>query len=328
MLGLPPGCSADELERLADWLEASVLVEGATLAASEVMEELQSSGLALPSDEAFTEDSDEMGADLDEESSTDALERLAGDVLAECRKRAAKLGGSYPFELDRDVIALREGTEFDCYAFLLVADLGHHYPELKDALTPDAESGRLMEKIVEAATKGIFGRSQRFGWPREPEWPTAINERIDQLGKLLSIPVDALEGKTEPADNDRTLDVVGVLQIDGSQDATLVVLVQCAAGKNWKQKLGDPSVSAWQNLLLWNSMLIRAVALPWRLGGRKGDWRYSRIYQMSNCAMVLDRPRLLTGRPDVHLDPRVRSEIEAWWRRAINKIPYAGLRPA
>lgn len=180
-----------------------------------------------------------------------------------------------------------------------------------------------MEKVVEAATRGIFGRSQRFGWPREQDWPTGIKKRVKRLAKELEVPVDSLKRKVVPADNDRTLDVVALMSLDDAYEASLIVLIQCAAGQNWKTKLGDPSVSAWDNLLQWQSPIVRAIALPWRLGGRRSDWTYGRVYTMSNHAMVLDRPRLLAGMPDVHLDAKVRPALKTWWMSAITKIPDA-----
>lgn len=235
-------------------------------------------------------------------------------------------GKDYPFILNRDTVSKGADPLLDSYAFLLVADLGHHYPELKDALTPDTLSGRLMEKVVEASAMGLFGKSQRFGWPKEPGWPTGINDRVTQLAENLDVLVDSLDGKTDPADNDRTLDVVGMWPIGGSYEATLTILIQCAAGQNWKSKLGDPSTSAWHNLLMWNSAIVRAIALPWRLGGRRGDWTYARVHSMANGAMVLDRPRLLLGNPDRHLDPAVRPEIEQWWKQAVDLLPSSRSR--
>ncbi len=251
----------------------------------------------------------------------DSLERLADDILAECRQRETVLKDGYPFQVTADLLSIREGSEPDSYAFLLVSDLGHHFSQLKDALKPDSHSGMLMEKVVEAATRGIFGRSQRFGWPREQEWPTPIKKRVKRLAKELEVPVDSLKRKVEPVDNDRTLDVVAIMALDDTHEASLIILIQCAAGQNWKSKLGDPSISAWENLLHWQSPIIRAVALPWRLGGRRSDWTYRRVYSMSNHAMVLDRPRLLAGRPDSHLDARIRPELKEWWTSAIAKIP-------
>ncbi|WP_156155299.1 hypothetical protein [Curtobacterium flaccumfaciens] len=324
MLKLPAGITADNLERLADWIEASALVEDDSVSKAQVMEELESSGLALPIDEAFAEDDDELGLGSDEVAA-DALERLAEDIFDRCSTRFRSYGEGYPFILKRDTVS-RNDVDLDSYAFLLVADLGHHYPELKDALIPDTLSGRLMEKVVEASAEGLFGKSQRFGWPREPDWPTGINDRITRLADKLDILVDSLDGKTDSADNDRTLDVVGMFRIGDSYEASLSILIQCAAGQNWKTKLGDPSTNAWHNLLIWNASLIRAVALPWRLGGRRSDWSYARVHAMSNGAMVLDRPRLLLGSPDRYLDPQVRPEVSKWWRDAVALLPSSRSR--
>lgn len=325
MLDLPPGCRADDLGRLADWLEASTLVEESSIPKAELMEELRSSGLVLPRDESFGEDSDELGLDDDEDLDS-ALERLADDVISECRQRSITLSQSYPFVAKSGLFSLRTDCTYDGYAFLLLADLGHHYPQLKDAVKADSHSGRLMEKVVEGALRGLFGPSKRFGWPIEPGWPKSIDDRVARLGESLGVAVDSLTDKTDPADKDRTLDVVGLYSMAGSTEATMAILVQCAAGKDWKQKLGAPSVEMWNNLLIWNTMLVRAIALPWRLGGRKGDWTYGRVCSMSNGAMVLDRPRLLAGDPDKNLDPAARDDISQWWRNAISEIPNASRR--
>lgn len=320
MLKLPPGCAADDFARLADWVEASALVDEHGISKAQIMEELQASGLALPLDEMFGEDEDELDVS-DDDTPIDALERLADDILSECHERSVKFENGYPFSIQSDMLSTNKTSPWDSYAFLLIADLGHHYPSLKDSIKPDADSGRLMEKIVEAAAKGLFGKSQRFGWPKEPDWPTSIDDRVKRLAKELGVLTDSLKGKTDPADNDRTLDVVGMFGLGDSYEATLTILIQCAAGENWKTKLGDPSTTSWDNLLLWQSAIVRAIAVPWRLGGRRGDWSYGRVYSRSSGAMVLDRPRLLGGKPDLHLDPSIRAEITTWWTTAINEIP-------
>jgi hypothetical protein len=330
VLELPPGCSADNIDRLADWLELSTLLANMTQSKYELMEALLSAGLIVERDESFPEDADEyddggMSEAEGEEDAYSVSERVADDILARCTERSQSWRDGYPFEVQTDSLSPRADLHLDSYAFLLVADLGHHYPQLKDAITPNSKSGRLMEKVVEASLIGILGRAQRFGWPREPSWPTGIDDRIKTLGELLELEVESLTGKTDGNDKDRTLDVVGLLRLEGSYDASLAVFVQCAAGENWKTKLGDPSVHAWHNILEWKCQLVRAVALPWRLGGRQSDWSYARVHAMSNGAIVFDRPRLVAGNPDAHLDTDVRGDVNAWWSSAAKKLPYAAL---
>lgn len=86
MLKLPAGVTADDFERLADWVEASVLTENDAVSKAQIMEELESSGLVLPITEAFAEDDDELGMDSDEVP-IDALERVAEDIIDRCNSR-------------------------------------------------------------------------------------------------------------------------------------------------------------------------------------------------------------------------------------------------
>jgi hypothetical protein len=243
--------------------------------------------------------------------------------MSECKARGANWGDAYPVAVQDDLVTAKPSAEVDAYAFMLVADLGHDYKQLKNAIKADSKSSRLFEKVVEGALRGLFGHAQRFGWPREPAWPTGIDDRIGELAKGLGLQVDSLKDKTDPADNDRTLDVAGLLMLSGGHTAALAILTQCATGANWQDKRGEPSPEAWHNLMHWNCSLARAVALPWRLGSRSGDWTYKRAWQLFNGAMILDRPRLVVGHPDKHLDLAIRHDVRSWWSGAASLLPRA-----
>lgn len=304
MKALPPRLDPGDLQRLTDWAELNVLVTDSAIAGADIAKVFEASALILEDDD---------------EQRLEALDRLVEDVFSECSRREMELGDGYPFRVHGDVLR-PSGAPVDAYAMLLISDLGHAYPPLKHQIQPDTKSGRLLEKVVEAALRGLFGTAQRFGWPREPGWESGINQRVQMLARQLDRVPDSLDGKTDPADKDRTLDVAALLSLPGSGDGSLVVLAQCAAGENWKSKTGEPSPPAWQNLILWNGPLVRAVALPWRLGSRSSDWSHARASQLFNGAMVFDRPRLLAGHPDSHLDSTVRADIRAWWSGAASLV--------
>src|SRR5262249_38567337 len=130
----------------------------------------------------------------------------------------------------------------------------------------DSASGRLFEKVVEASSRGLLrGAVMRFGWPIEPGWPLAINDRIQLLGSGLGLELETLRGKTKKTDKDRGLDVAGRISFGDEGAGTIVLLTQCAAGKHWRKKTGQPALQRWQHLIQWNAHLLRAVAIPWRL---------------------------------------------------------------
>ncbi len=101
-------------------------------------------------------------------------------------------------------------------------------------------------------------------------------------------------------------------------DGSLTILTQCATGRsNWQTKRGDPAFTAWQGLLQWNSVLVRAIAIPWRL---EGQWTRARAYQYFD-AIVLDRPRLAAGHPDFHLDAAIGADLNRWCAAALRRLP-------
>jgi hypothetical protein len=205
---------------------------------------------------------------------------------------------------------------------LLICDIGRHYPNAQVELVPDSTSARLFEKIVEASVQGTLGgAASRFGWPREPDWPTAINDRVEVFAERLGLKLELLDGKTDPNDKDRTLDVAGRFSFGDDGDGCFIVLAQCALGKNWRQKRGEPTVEAWRNLIQWNAHLVRAVAIPWTL---EEPYNYRRIFRHFDAAVVVDRPRLAAGAPDRHLVGPARDEIAAWCDARLAEVPMTG----
>ena len=313
-----PSSDVGDLERLADWLELCTLVDG-EVSASAVAEVLQSSALAGYDQSEFFQ-GDETFQDPDAFSEQDAAERLTEMLWEQCRGRAQLLGDAYPFDLGREMASLRPDHRNDVpgYLMLLLIDIGFYY-NLGDLLAPSSDSSRLFEKIVEASHRGMLGGPcSRFGWPREPDWPTAIDDRIRRLGQELDLTTDNLTDKTDPNDKDRGLDVAGRARMYDDQHGSYALLTQCATGRtNWKDKKGEPSLTAWANIFQWNALLMRAVALPWRL---TTGWDRKRTHQYFE-AIVLDRPRLLDGNPDAFLSDDLKTQINAWCDPVVARLP-------
>jgi hypothetical protein len=128
--------------------------------------------------------------------------------------------------------------------------------------------------------------------------------------------VEDLAGKTRPHDKDRGLDVAARVFSDDDHGA-LFVLTQCAVGKRWWTKTGEPSIADWRDIFRWNSALKRGVAVPWRLE----DPSRARTHRRFDGAVVMDRPRLVDGHPDRFLASDVRSELTRWCQARVKKLP-------
>ena len=314
-----PSLDVDNVELIADWVELCVLCsEDAILSHNDVGDVFKDASLVATEEGDIPKDDYDYGDDLIF-SSDDKLGRLTEEIWTLIRRRQRR--GGYPFKVDSNTVA-RSCEKWQCtpaYTMLLLTDICRRY-ELSSpvALEADSSSGRLFEKIVEAATLSLFrGSCVRFGWPRDDEWPTGINDRIEYLGSMLDVDVELLEGKTQPADKDRGLDVVARLEFGDRDEGCPYFLIQCAIGNNWKSKRGEPTLESWNDVLQWNGPLIRAVAVPWRL---EEPYNYKWTYRHFG-ATVLDRPRLITGAPDDVLDPSDATSITDWCTHQLQKIP-------
>jgi hypothetical protein len=316
-----PELAVTDIGRFADWVELCALVEGdGTVSFANAADVLQDAGLVgnfrrdlYPGDVSFLDD--------DVFSPDDATERFVEMVWLELTQRALAQGKGYPFTITADRIErLRSWQEVPAFTMLLIMDLSRAYTGIDAIVEPNTVSSRLFEKVVEASLQGIVGgTSVRFGDPIEPGWPTKIDDRIRKLGELLGLSVERLEGKTRPRDKDRGLDVVGRLSFGDDGPATLFLLTQCATGKNWTKKRGEPSIEDWKDIFLWNGALLKAVAVPWRLDTSVFD--YARVHRHFNGAVVLDRPRLIAGDPDGKLDAEVSKKLRTWCRKQIKRFP-------
>ena len=306
-----PSLNLDDLDRLADWVELSTLAESTgALSQDNVARVLRASGLVgYARTEVFVDD--EAFADDDLFSDDETANRLAEQIWEQFRYRVHSLSPAYPFDPRGATLMLKADTWRDvpAYSMLLVLDVGRSYKDQHIGIVPDTTTGRLFEKVVEASVRGLLrGPSSRFGWPIEPSWPTGIDDRVERLAEELELQVENLQGKTDPQDKDRGLDVVGRMAIADGSMGTVAVLVQCAAGEKWTEKKGEPSLANWRDILRWDAELVRGVAVPWRLQGR---WDIRRAYRHFD-ALILDRPRLLAGNPDAFLDEHTKTELVSW----------------
>jgi hypothetical protein len=316
-----PGFRVDDFAIIADWVEfCEFFGKRAGTSTDDVADVIVDSGLLgvepsdLPADDVDYLDEDTFSSD-------DAAERFVEDVWGQLQRRSTLLGKSYPFKvkpgwIERTVDSWRDAPGV---AMLLAVDLGLSYAKSGVELRAHTKGARLFEKIVEAAQSNLFGGTTvRFGWPVDGDWPTPINDRVEELADRLNLDLEDLTGKTRPKDKDIGLDVITSIGLVDEPPATLYFLTQCAVGKHWKSKLGEPTLTRWTDVLKWNSHLVRAIAVPWRL---RDEFDYARTFRHFGGAIVFDRLRLMKGKPDSQLSDDTKRRIRVWCSRIVGKFP-------
>ena len=311
-----PEIDIGDIDSFADWLELCALASPercvSTTWASEVV---RTSGL-LGNIEEGGFSGDDLYSGPEDFSAQDAAASFAEVIWQVLQYRSRILGEGYPYRVDGKTLERKvsDWGEALNYLLLLLCDIGRRYQ-----LDTDETVGLLFEKVVAASAKKIFrGTAVRFGWPKEPGWPSPIEDRVIRLGEELNLPVEDLEGKLTPYDKDIGLDVVARHSFGDDGPAAVTYLIQCGTGENWRNKTGEPAIEAWRPLLQWNSVLVRAIAVPWRL---EKPYDYRRIFRSFGGAIALDRPRLMSVSTDELVDSGVRSKIRDWCESRLESLP-------
>lgn len=308
MINLPDDrLDLDDVERLTDWVELSLFAGDSDVLSTTAIADVIHDSLLVDDDEAHTQQQA-------------AVER-AEDILRTVRQRRRSVGTAYPFIVKNDVVVRKAEWHHNlCFATLLVADLGRFYKTVNTKFDPASPFPRLFEKIVKVSLQEIFGGTAvRFGVPREEDWPTGIDGRLNRLASEFGLTVESLKGKTEPNDGDLGLDVAVRFKFGDEGAGSGVLLTQCATGENWRGKKGEPSLMEWSRLIDWRSPLMRALAFPWR---RDVDFRKFGRLSLRFEAIFFDRMRLLSGgNPDARLAPSEGERIQAWCSARLCEFP-------
>jgi hypothetical protein len=166
--------------------------------------------------------------------------------------------------------------------------------------------GKIFERLTREAIKHYLGgKAQVFGWPfdkMEGDEETLIKQKVRKLADELS---EKFYETPAPRFKDRGLDVVGWIPHIDKRSGQIVILLQCAAGHNWVDKLPVP-LEAWCQYIHWASNPIKAFAVPCVVGERV--W-----HEISKDKGVLfDRIRIMNLLADGIEDKELNDALYEW----------------
>lgn len=240
--------------------------------------------------------------------------QAVADAWTTLRSRNRNLEDSWPFDLQPNILISHENP---VYAALLLADVGRNYSV---ATRPSIDAFRsLFEEVVTVSLGRLLGgRACRFGAPFPENWPKGFPARVTHLALHFGLSsreadIPKLSSKQQQDDG---LDVLGRLKLGDEDPGTLYVLVQCATGANWTHKRGEPSIAKWEKYIDWDSKPVRALAVPWAVRPRSELKRIHLDFE----GIILDRWRIVAGRPDEHLQPNHRRRLQHWVRAQLTTL--------
>ncbi|MBS1636833.1 MAG: hypothetical protein JST26_13030 [Bacteroidetes bacterium] len=270
--------NVEDISLISDWAELNVVYGNAPMSKAKLTSLLEDNGAA---------DSD----------------ALFDSVIQELEKRQRLYGANPPFTVNGGVIS----PEIDW----------NNYPEYLLCLifsywgAANANGGTsLFERISDVALKSYLnGETVILGFPNNGNLP----QQIDQIAAKM---FEDRAAKDPPAQaKDRGVDVIGWIPFGDERRGQIIVLMQCAAGRNWNLKK-QIQLSVWSQYINWfyettvPSMSITEI-IPTKKWGKDAVESYG---------VVFDRARLyrFLYKPTTVIDAGLRAAVVAWCGQKLN----------
>jgi len=195
------------------------------------------------------------------------------------------------------------------------------YPDWAAPHRDYSRQGDFFEKVVESIFPAILPGwiTYRAGWSPDntKNLPQIVGDLCQRLYTEGAIDLDRW---INPQGNDGGLDIVCYRKFEDEREAMPAIFIQCASGKNWRDKLATPDPDTWQKYLNSAVRPTTGIAAPFVV-----ETKELRIASLTGQIIVFDRLRMLSAaqQHDVDLDDDLSTELTAWMAPRIDALPRA-----
>jgi hypothetical protein len=282
--------NVDEPESLADWMEASLLVQDdpGKISDSDLQEAL-------------------VGAGWDRE---EGLEH----ILQQFRHRSNAVGARYPVErVGSGFRARGEWGDYPCYSFLLFVSLNQSYGELN--FRRGAREPAILFELITARALELFlgGAAIRIGSPRLRPVPAGFPAALAYLAGAIREPVRNDGGLERHGAGDDGLDIWLTKGFQDERTSSVFVVAQCAIGEDWGVKRSELDLDLWYRHIDWFTRPLKAFAVPFQIN--QDSWRET----AARGGLILDRLRIAQALEPGHLPGPIVARIRNWTRQRIER---------
>jgi hypothetical protein len=260
-------------ERVADWVELYTLIEDTALSRAALVSFLEGALGREPGD------------------------GFLSDVWTELEGRA-RLYSDPPYTVLESRIA-PSASRFACpeYAACLILSLYGVDEKDKEITTIFEEMSRI------AVGAYLVGKAFVLGWGSQPGGTAGVQQKVSLVAKRTQ---ERLADLPPLRFKDRGVDVVAYKSFPDAQGGQLVILVQSAAGANWRAKKAVP-LASWCQYIHWACTPIKAFAFP-DMVTDSSLWHEESLEK----GILFDRARLIHFLANSPLDKKVSGDVGRW----------------
>jgi hypothetical protein len=272
----------EDVAIISDWVELNVIHSNEPISKAKL--------ISLLEDNGFANDVDYDGDSLFE------------SVIQELQRRQTLYGNNPPFSVENNIVtpqnAWNERPEY--FMCLLFSYWG----------AANAGVGtQLFERISNLVLKSYLnGKAITLGFPNEGDLPG----QLDHIAQTLCEDRAAINPPT--AAKDRGVDVIGWLECEDSRKGQVILLMQCAAGGNWRLKK-RVMLDVWSQYINWNYYTtVPSLSITELVADN--SWSEAVVQY----GVVFDRARIFKYlyKPTVVIDAALRQAIVDWCNNKMN----------
>lgn len=220
----------------ADYVELICLFSEDFITQNEIIDRLQDNG------EIFNiKEIPDGETGLFDAETNDSAELWINTVFECLNERSKIYASSYPFIYDKNHgIKLKERCRLNekqkIYLFLLIASSLNFFTRIKSELTSDFE--KLSEYILKAY---LPNNANVYGFGSNSTFTGNAPDKIRKLAKEINLPINERIVSQVSIRNSKEegLDVVGWIPFSDNNPNTIIILGQCACGKDWFGKQNE-----------------------------------------------------------------------------------------
>jgi len=297
--------AGEEIELACDWIEASILFSGETIASPVVTNVLA-----------------ETRWFHDRKEARDFVDL----VWNRLRVRRLEVGGCGPFDFDYQTIQLTISSweKSPAYVFCLLLSYARHHlkwSRSKKLKWDYNKQGEIFESLCCGALEQLLPcwTIYRTGWSSKETAQLATV--VKEIAKHLCGEVGNIKRWNKKQAEEQGLDILCYRRFHDGNGNFPAFLVQCASGRQFEDKLHDPDLEVWNDLvaLVPRSLPRKAFTTPFTF-----PKRHFERHAIKSKGLLLDRNRLLSAAAHKQdwLDSKVGTQIQKWAKPFIQKLPW------